>query len=48
MCSIMGYLGNRLTKEDLKPYFDRTISRGPDMQRFAACGSAILGFFISL
>ena len=44
MCSIMGYLGNRLTKEDLKPYFDRTISRGPDMQRFAACGSAILGF----
>lgn len=44
MCSIMGYLGNTLTKEDLKPYLDRTASRGPDMQRFATCDGAVLGF----
>lgn len=44
MCSIMGYLGNTLTKEDLKPYFDRTVSRGPDMQRFETPEGAILGF----
>ncbi len=44
MCSIMGYLGDTLTKEDLKPYFDRTVSRGPDMQRFITTQGAILGF----
>ena len=44
MCSIMGYLGNTLSKEDLKPFFDRTVSRGPDMQRFATPEGAILGF----
>ena len=44
MCSIMGYLGDTLTKEDLKPFFDRTVSRGPDMQRFVTCEGAVLGF----
>ncbi len=44
MCSIMGYLGDTLTKEDLKPFFDRTVSRGPDMQRFAELPGAVLGF----
>ena len=44
MCSIMGYLGDTLTKEDLKPFFDRTVSRGPDMQRFETPEEAILGF----
>ena len=44
MCSIMGYLGKELTKEELKPFFDRTVSRGPDMQRFETDGDAILGF----
>lgn len=44
MCSIMGYLGDTLTKEDLNPYFDRTVSRGPDMQRFITTQGAILGF----
>ena len=44
MCSIMGYLGKTLTKEDLKPFFDRTVSRGPDMQRFVSCEGSILGF----
>ncbi len=40
----MGYLGDTLTKEDLKPYFDRTVSRGPDMQRFITTQGAVLGF----
>ncbi len=44
MCSIMGYLGSKLTKEDLKPFFDRTVSRGPDMQRFIKTDGAILAF----
>ncbi|MCR5687422.1 MAG: asparagine synthase B [Lachnospiraceae bacterium] len=44
MCSIMGYLGRSLTAEDLKPFFDRTVSRGPDMQRFASPEGAVLGF----
>ncbi len=44
MCSIMGYLGRKLTEKDLKPFFDRTVSRGPDMQRFAKADGALLGF----
>ncbi|MCR5474454.1 MAG: asparagine synthase B [Lachnospiraceae bacterium] len=44
MCSVMGYLGSKLTVEDLKPFFDRTVSRGPDMQRFEKVPGAILGF----
>ena len=48
MCSIMGYLGKTLTKEDLKPFFDRTVSRGPDMQRFVTTEGAVLGFVYGL
>lgn len=44
MCSIMGYLGKSLRKEDLKPFFDETISRGPDMQRMTAFDGGVLGF----
>ena len=44
MCSIFGYLGDSLSQEDIKPYFDRTISRGPDAQRFVHPDTAILGF----
>ena len=44
MCSIFGYLGDSLTKEDVKPYFDRTTSRGPDMQRIIDVPGGILGF----
>lgn len=44
MCSIMGYLGKSLTKEELKQYFDRTISRGPDMQRIVSFEGGMLGF----
>ena len=31
MCSIMGFSSKALTTEELEIYFDRTISRGPDM-----------------
>ena len=44
MCGVMGYFGNTLTKEDLKPFFDRTVSRGPDMQRFVTTEGAVFGF----
>nr|WP_325211380.1 asparagine synthase B [uncultured Oscillibacter sp.] len=33
MCSIMGFEKKEITKEELMPFFDRTISRGPDMSR---------------
>jgi len=44
MCSIMGYLGKSLSKDDLKLYFDRTISRGPDMQKMVEFTGGVLGF----
>ncbi len=44
MCSIFGYLGDSLTKEDLKPFFDRTISRGPDMQKLIGVPGGVMGF----
>ncbi len=40
----MGYLGKTLTVNDLKPFLERTASRGPDMERFATRNDAILGF----
>ncbi|MBQ0041881.1 MAG: asparagine synthase B [Lachnospiraceae bacterium] len=44
MCSIIGFLGTSISKEKLKEFFDRTISRGPDMQRFSEVDGGILGF----
>ncbi|MCQ2491427.1 MAG: asparagine synthase B [Lachnospiraceae bacterium] len=45
MCSIMGYRGNKFTKELIKKHFDKTISRGPDMQRICDYDdNVILGF----
>ena len=44
MCSIMGYLGTTITKEEFKEHFDETISRGPDMQRIVEFDGGILGF----
>jgi len=45
MCSIMGYKGKLITTEDFKAHFDKTISRGPDMQKIVSYGSdVILGF----
>ena len=44
MCSILGFQGSSLTKEELKPFFDETISRGPDMQKMITVDGAVLGF----
>ncbi|MDD6037564.1 MAG: asparagine synthase B [bacterium] len=44
MCSIMGYMGSSLSEEEFKQYFDKTISRGPDMQRILSKPGVILGF----
>jgi len=44
MCSILGYEGSSLTKEELKPFFDKTISRGPDMQKMISVDGGVLGF----
>ena len=46
MCSIIGYLGKEFTEESIRPYFDRTVSRGPDMTRMLPIGNGagFLGF----
>ncbi len=45
MCSIMGYRGNKFTMEEFQEHFDKTISRGPDMQRITKYDdNVILGF----
>ena len=44
MCSIMGFSKKTLTKEELLPYFDRTVSRGPDMSRIIETPSGWLCF----
>ena len=44
MCSIMGYKGKSITPEEFKEHFDKTQSRGPDMQRIMCYGDTILGF----
>ena len=44
MCSIMGYMGSSLSEDRFKEGFDKTISRGPDMQRILPIPGGILGF----
>ena len=44
MCSIIGYLGSSLTEQDIRHFFDRTLSRGPDMTRIEDLGNGFLGF----
>ena len=44
MCSIIGYIGSELSKEEISTYFGRTISRGPDMTRVQDIGNGFLGF----
>ena len=44
MCSIMGYIGSKISDEDFKLGFERTVSRGPDMSRVVKLNSVILGF----
>lgn len=44
MCSIIGYIGANLSEEEVRSYFERTISRGPDMTRILNLGNGFLGF----
>lgn len=44
MCSIMGYIGSRLSDDDFKLGFERTVSRGPDMSRIIKLNNGLLGF----
>lgn len=44
MCSIMGFSSPTLTVEMVKPFFERTKSRGPDQSRMEAAGEGMLCF----
>ena len=44
MCSIMGFTSGSLTPEKFRPFFDRTVSRGPDMSRVERAGDGWLCF----
>lgn len=44
MCSIIGFTSSQLTAEAARPFFDRTLSRGPDQTRMEPAGSGYLGF----
>nr|WP_325297423.1 asparagine synthase B [uncultured Dysosmobacter sp.] len=44
MCAIMGFSKKTCTKEELRPYFDRTVTRGPDMSRIIETPSGYLCF----
>ena len=44
MCAIMGFSRKTLSAEELRPYFDRTRSRGPDMSRVVETPSCYLCF----
>ena len=44
MCSIMCAEGHTLSLDEFKKYFDRTISRGPDVSKVLALENAVMGF----
>lgn len=44
MCAIFGFLSDSLGRDEVKEYFDRTISRGPDESRIEAAGKGLLCF----
>jgi len=44
MCSIMGLTSKVISKEELIPFLNQTISRGPDMTRLIETSSGYLGF----
>ena len=44
MCAIIGFYSPTLTEQEIRPYFDRTVSRGPDMSRMEKAGRGMLGF----
>ncbi|MDY5641776.1 MAG: asparagine synthase B [Candidatus Faecousia sp.] len=44
MCSIIGYIGTEITAQEVRPYFDATKTRGPDMTRMLPLNPGFLGF----
>ena len=44
MCCVMGFLSGLYAEEQIRPYFDRTRSRGPDDTRIEQAGSGLLCF----
>ena len=44
MCCIMGFLSGLYSAEAIRPYFDRTKSRGPDDTRLEPVGTGLLCF----
>lgn len=44
MCSIMGLSKKNITMEEFQNNFEKTISRGPDMEKIIEIGDAVLGF----
>ena len=44
MCSIMGFTSKRRTLDELRPFFDKTKSRGPDDSRVEETPSGYLCF----
>ena len=44
MCSIMASLGTKISKEEFTANFNKTTSRGPDMQRIITFDGGIMGF----
>mgnify|MGYP000729757334 FL=1 len=43
MCAIIGFDSPTLTEQEIRPYFDRTVSRGPDMSRMEKAGRGKIG-----
>ena len=46
MCCVMGFLSDLYSAEQIRPYFDRTKSRGPDDTRIEKAGKGLLLFHI--
>ena len=44
MCCIMGFQSSMYSETLVRPFFERTKSRGPDDTRYLKCGSALLAF----
>ncbi len=44
MCSILGTTSKTIKEQELRPFFDRTIPRGPDMSRLVETKIGYLGF----
>ena len=44
MCCVMGFLSGVCDEKEIRPYFDRTRSRGPDDTRIEAAGKGLLAF----